>query len=320
MKPCHILRKLALCAFLLYLPLLSIAAVTAPSPDLRTVFELRYQAWQRWCDEHRTSSTLTGNQPFKDLLALGPQAIPLFLDKAEVQADNGYGISMIDAVAHITKIRLPAEREAKSNRERVGLYLKWWHEDRRLIHPESPETYQQVGIDILPTLIANFRVGRGFDFLPLFNELTDHQGVPDEGTPGERARDAVAWWEVNKAAWTMPPSDPVRLQIALVIGMPKTTLNFTLINQRAWTIQVPPMCVNESRLLITDPEEKEHAVFSNKDMDSALLPTISAGGQQSWNVETSSLFRLYDLTAPGLYRLTWDYRGIRSAEVLLSMR
>ena len=73
----------------------AVIAVESEHSNLSDQFAIRYQAWHDWCTQHSYSSDLTSNQPFTDLVALGPQVVPLLLKQAEQEAENGYGVSLV---------------------------------------------------------------------------------------------------------------------------------------------------------------------------------------------------------------------------------
>ena len=315
-------------ACLLLLPL----ALRAGETDLRVTFEERYAAWREWCAAHQNSSTLTGNRAFTDLVALGPQAVPLFLEKAEADARTGFGVSMTSAVSLVARVRLPQVREAKSNRECVNAYLQWWREERQDVRarfraladrwqqisrsgtPEAREVYgrmKDLGIDVLPLLAEDFRTGRGEAFLPLFFELTGGQGVPAQGTPAERIRAAAAWWAANREAWTLPPTGEFSLQIALALDAPRTTLAFTITNHRAWPRGTTPLGTNYNRLHLVDALGNPHEIFLWKKWATPPV-TIPPLGHYTWTLALPAWFTAQNLTVPGGYRLAWDYEGTRS--------
>ncbi|MHB0935539.1 MAG: hypothetical protein ACYDCO_03435 [Armatimonadota bacterium] len=321
-----------LLAIIMLLPL----ALPAAETDLRATFEGRYQAWRQWCEAHRFSSSLTGNQEFSNLVALGPQAVPLFLEKAEAEAANGYGVSMTSAVSLVARVRLPHLREAKSNRECVNAYLQWWREDRKNVRGRflvlanqwqqassgSPEAraisgqMKDLGIDALPFIAEMFQAGEGAALLPLFITLTGGQGAPAQGTPEERIRAAAAWWAANREAWTLPPTEEFSLQVALVLDAPQTTLAFTLTNHRAWPRGATPLGTNYNRLRVIDALGNPHEIFTWKEWERPPV-VVPALGRQTWRLALPAWFNAEHLTVPGCYRLAWDYEGARTAEVPL---
>ncbi|MEK7270493.1 MAG: hypothetical protein AAB215_06055 [Planctomycetota bacterium] len=64
-----------------------------------------------------------------------------------------------------------------------------------------------VGLDALPWLESRIRAGDR-SLLPIVSDLTDGLGATDIGSPEERVRFTLEWWEANRDRWTLPDAPP----------------------------------------------------------------------------------------------------------------
>jgi len=87
------------------------------------------------------SSTQTNCQEFKDIVALGPQAVPLLM---KTMRSDRSAFSLSTAVAQITKARISRERwpagSYGSSTQGADVYQYWWTVDRK----NTPLPYQEL--------------------------------------------------------------------------------------------------------------------------------------------------------------------------------
>lgn len=96
-------------------------------------FELRYTAWRAWVENHPLSSDHTSCQEFKDIIALGPQVVPVVIEKLKTDRYT-FVFALSSVIRAITQVRIPKEKWPEkgygSSNAAVGVYINWWDVDR----------------------------------------------------------------------------------------------------------------------------------------------------------------------------------------------
>jgi hypothetical protein len=215
-----------------------LAAQPPAAGDVESLFEAKYAAWAAWLQEHASPSskidlsTLFDNQPFRDIVALGPPAVPYMVDKMEQNHWIG------EALSRITKFKWHERRVGPGPGQWVwiieefpelaeetrwpwrGLWRKWWNEgsqktpqwfDQRYREwqevlaqgkgLEAQEKYQRIidlGIGALPYMVEKIQAGD--------TALVGAVSTLTQGAVGATATPAqcIEWWNANKANWTLP--------------------------------------------------------------------------------------------------------------------
>ncbi len=216
-----------------------LAAQPPAAGDVESLFEAKYAAWAAWLQEHASPSskidlsTLFDNQPFRDIVALGPPAVPYMVDKMQENHWIGEALSRITTYRWHT-IRLGPgpgqwvwmveEFPDMVNESRppggVEVWPRWWTEgpkhtgerfaalygEWKALKDEGREEdaqakYQRItdlGIAALPWLVEKVQAGDTAP-IPALSTLTDGEVKPDA-----TAEQCVEWWNANKANWTLP--------------------------------------------------------------------------------------------------------------------
>lgn len=232
---------------------LLLAGAGAPPDEaaLRAEFERRYRAWREYADrpEIRIRSderARTDNAAYAAIVALGPRAAPLVLEKLPESRFLGA------ALERMTARRLsPGERSEAASREgAVAVWRRWWGEGRRSAPERFAAAYREwrearrrgerllrseeavldadgrlreergetalgrafegmraPGIDALPWIADRIRAGDA-DLLPLFGDLTGGLGATGVGSREDRVRFSIEWWDANRPDWTLPDPPP----------------------------------------------------------------------------------------------------------------
>ncbi len=190
----------------------------AQTNQVRDVFEERLQLWRSWRNDHRFWSCCSNTQEYRDIVALGPQIVPLLIEKMETNPED---FLLADFVSVITKkIFERAEWPGgKIGAQRVRMYVHWWKEDRfrtqeRLAElsskwislkaeektEEAQEAYHQIvylGIAALPYLVD--MVEHQPELIPAISKLTG-----GALSPTATAADCRQWWGKNKQEFELP--------------------------------------------------------------------------------------------------------------------
>jgi hypothetical protein len=210
---------------------------------MQRLIEARYRAWMQWTQDHselgyssESNDWAFDNEPYRQLVALGPRAVPCLaagLRGADPDA-------MCAVMEDITKVRFHFHNESLApGRERwtvdefpgvqwnrtpndVELMQRWWNDERfhtperfaklyaerqALLQQgdakgaqEKYERIQNLGIAVLPCLLD--KIGQGAtDLVPIMSALTNGAVKPD-ASPADCAK----WWNAHKQEWTLPPT------------------------------------------------------------------------------------------------------------------
>ena len=196
-------------------------AISGAEESLQATFERQYQAWRQWRSEHGYLSFYTGNVPFGNIVALGPRAVPLIVQKIEQNPDDFH---LHQAIRRITKMEFylpewPAD-DRPDSRWACRVILQWWKEGRKetagkfasgyakylASRAQSKETdartevvrLANLGIAALPYVMEKMPTDNG-DLVKLVSQLTDRAVSPD-AKPAE----CLEWWAKNKEKWLLP--------------------------------------------------------------------------------------------------------------------
>ena len=159
--------------------------------------------------------------PFMNIVALGPRALPLIVQKMEQNSDDFH---LESAIWRITKMEFdraewPTNALGDSHAA-AKMYVKWWKEGRketgrkfasgyaqyRAVWAQGKEVEAQteigrirsLGIAALPYIMVKVPADHG-DLVKLVSQLTDRAVSPD-AEPAE----CLEWWAKNKEKWLLP--------------------------------------------------------------------------------------------------------------------
>jgi hypothetical protein len=208
---------------------------------MERMLDARYRAWRQWVDDHaaeigpssRSEDRLFDNDPFGQLVALGPSSVPLMMTRIHTDA------VFLAAIARITGVKfhmhraaptpghcvwtvdeLPGFEQADHAPNFSDVWLRWWNDERfhaperfEKLHAERQallqqgdakgaqekyERIQNLGIAVLPCL--RDKIGQGAtDLVPIMSALTNGAVKPD-ASPADCAK----WWNAHKQEWTLP--------------------------------------------------------------------------------------------------------------------
>lgn len=188
--------------------------------DIGSVFEEKYETWKEWVKEHPYMSTYTANQPFVEIIELGPSALPYIVEKIQKNPDDfhlGYVVARISK-KHFEKEDWPKGKLGDAITA-ASLYVNWWKKDRYETHKrfeklykewklfkaegkgEAEKKYQKIinlGICVLPYLVEKLKENNS-DLIPAISELTDGDVNKEFGVS-----DCVDWWKKNKDKLVVP--------------------------------------------------------------------------------------------------------------------
>jgi len=120
----------------------AIVRVSMTDEQLNNELDLRYQAWVNWVGQNSHSSTVTDCREFKDIVSLGPKALPQIIENFR---SGKWSPLLSTAVGVISQVRIPPERWPKDRvgdaYSAVGVYLRWWDVDRALTKTEFDKLY-----------------------------------------------------------------------------------------------------------------------------------------------------------------------------------
>ena len=209
------------------------------------VLETRYRAWKQWIADHpdpqgfssRSNAWVYDNEPWHQLLALGPSALPYMAASLREHGEFAAAITQITgerfhahrntlATGHSlwTVDELPGFEQADRAPDGATMWLRWWNVDRfdvparfNRLYAERQALVQQgdakgaqeklaqvqdLGIPVLPLLVD--KIGQGAaDLVPVMSALTNGGVKPDAS-----AQDCADWWNAHQDEWTLPPATP----------------------------------------------------------------------------------------------------------------
>ncbi len=222
-----------------------VPAGAAEAAEVKDQFEAKYAAW----DAYRKADSPKGptwsasavfpaarvydNEPFRQIVALGPQAVPFMIRKM------GSDLQVAEALNRITKWtyhvgssnRGPGNRswvvaefpDIVEERDRdawIEVWARWWREnpkwtqerfaglyaERAVLkqagkNKEAQEKLQAIrdlGVAALPYMMEHVKAGEA-DLMPTISALTDGAVAA-----GAKPAACLAWWEANKEKWTIP--------------------------------------------------------------------------------------------------------------------
>lgn len=195
-------------------------SVTPPpnTPDVRAAFEADYLEFKAYCDSVAFSSdsrTRLNSPQYKAIVALGPAAVPLIVEK--LQADPSF-IWLAWACTGITKVSgdptvNPWAKETKLEwwtggqkrvNERFELVYKLWEDAQTRGEAKGAEklrkTLRGLGIAAIPLMIEKAKAGDEA-LLPLVKELTNGAANVSGEKPEQRIASAAAWWNNHRKEW-----------------------------------------------------------------------------------------------------------------------
>jgi hypothetical protein len=231
----------------LFLPIVGIAGLVSKEEvpiALRQEFEARYTAWQQYVQKKLDDdglgfrSALPGsliydNQPFRDVVSMGPHAAPFMMEKLRRSGAASEALSRSTKWKyHIMKtgetygnqawyvLEFPDLTRAEGPPGVWEIWLRWWGENPKwtadrfskiyaewqLLSDERKEKeaevqYQAIkdlGIAALPYMMERVKQGHK-GLMPAISYLTDSAVAV-----GAEPAVALEWWEKNKESWTIP--------------------------------------------------------------------------------------------------------------------
>ncbi len=204
--------------------------------SMKLAFEEEYKAWNNYIyaraplSSVMLISTLTDNEPYRELINLGLPILPYVMEKLskdfklEIIVENltkkNFHFTRTGEEDYYTVEEFPDIKQ-KTRLNRRMLWLRWWNEGRKQTPQqfeklyqewkslkkkgkteEAEEKYQRVkdlGITALPYMIEKIEQGDS-ELIPALSELTD--GQVDKNVKKE---ECLSWWKKNKDKWTLPP-------------------------------------------------------------------------------------------------------------------
>ncbi|PIZ29863.1 MAG: hypothetical protein COY42_34850 [Armatimonadetes bacterium CG_4_10_14_0_8_um_filter_66_14] len=144
-------------------------------------FERAYSTWRRYIQSQGIGSSSDGpyinNQPFQEIVALGPQAVPLIIAKASTDPGAHF---LVHALSKITRKVFSVEqrlRHGYGNQAQAALWREWWRggeAETEAVFREGLEGWRQLrarGDTMLWTDTAS--LGPGYGIVRTKRELTD---------------------------------------------------------------------------------------------------------------------------------------------------
>jgi len=216
----------------------------AQGETVSRAFEARYAAWRQYVDAEiqrqglgfRSSlpgSLFYDNQPFRDIVSLGPPALPYMMHKLRQDWEVGRMLSAITKWNwHIERTEDEAGKrvwtvvEFRDMAGRTGppdnreIWLRWWRENPKWTADRFAGLYgewkklkedgkdeegegkcqamKDLGIAALPYMIDRVKQGDR-DLMPAISCLVDAAVAADAEPPV-----CLDWWDKNKEHWRIP--------------------------------------------------------------------------------------------------------------------
>jgi hypothetical protein len=234
----------------------------APQP-LAATFEAKYQAWLVHIRTPEVLLSGSGRPyvdcpEFQAIVEMGPPVLPLLFTKAHQDPKNeGWMYAAVARIAHchfdsvehaVAWWRNGSRETSTKSAELIArwdglaagdevvlwtletVYLNGYNEvtsRRRNVTPAGQvyQALENMGIAILPHLAEEFKQGK-YAFVDMAYALTDNAPPMPQEIPVSvegKAKGFLAWWEQNKAQWTIPwptPEAPVTPAAATVPTTP----------------------------------------------------------------------------------------------------
>lgn len=133
---------------------------------------------------------------------------------------------------------------------------------------------------------------------------------------------------VEKKDESKKSSEPISLQMAMILGAPGTTVELTLRNNTQREFVTNEFGVNFNKLSLVDPDGKPVEELDNVAAGIATPIFIKPSESARWQLDVEEIFEIYELKKPGVYRLSWkvaenwpgrEFKWYRSSEMLLKV-
>jgi len=208
-----------LCSCMVFISIGLLCNAADNQQNIEAELQKRLEAWGKYLDEHPTSSSLTGNKYYRNIIDLGMPALPYLMEKIE---KGNWALS--GAVGKITKKRFEEYERPKDyagdSKSYAKVVIQWWPKGRKLTPQHFGQRYSQwknlkgegkedeakkkseeirsLGIAALPVMVEKVKEGEK-ELIPLISKLTDGQVDPN-ASPSQ----CFAWWQDNKEKWLIP--------------------------------------------------------------------------------------------------------------------
>ncbi|MFW6189830.1 MAG: hypothetical protein ACOC7T_05280, partial [Planctomycetota bacterium] len=196
------------------------AAVDGESAAL---WPVRYQQWREFLNspEARKSSgpAIYESEEYKAIIELGPGAAGEVVEAMAQEPEVNHLLEY--ALARMTRVKLLLDerRAARTNEDRIALWLQWWNAGQKGVNEQFKLYYEQgsyedlrrMGVPALPRMMQKLRAGDE-QMLPIIRDLTNGEIDTSGKTPQEQVRSALAWWKENKQKWIIPFPDQGKVE------------------------------------------------------------------------------------------------------------
>jgi hypothetical protein len=198
----------------------------AEEKEMGRAFEDLWKRWKERVFRDLTESSgpgLYSCDEFKDIVALGPRAVPAIIHKMDAGEDP-LAFQLRVALARITKKRFDRQkmRKIRTNEERTRVWVQWWRNAEKETAPQFRKLFLQwkelkaqgrpkeaaqvfvrmrdMGIIVLPLMVKKVEQGES-DFIAAISELSDGKLAKNA-----RASECLDWWKKNRQKWLLPTS------------------------------------------------------------------------------------------------------------------
>ncbi len=201
--------------------------------NFKEQFEQKYKTWKNYISQFKimissTTSSRTECNEFKEIVNLGPKAVPFIVDKMKSGSEDSWLLSV--ALQNITKVKFDTYWDEKNRKviyvdlpnlkQGESPYVYWYHYGRfqtpkqfeKLYsdwkdlkkqgrQKEADEKFQRMkglGIVAIPNFIEKIKKGDS-DLISALEYLSN-----GEVNSNAKPQECVKWWERNKEKWTLP--------------------------------------------------------------------------------------------------------------------